>query len=281
MDVEVHKKKGMDWVMNGINYSALFGNTTLFPQSKDINSNTKVKGQVTGANYKKENRMQDQETVDQYTRSQEMKKVTYDKPVMKKPAWDKKIDENGIQEGIELSDDAKKLLEELKEKYTNMEFRVAHWSSDEEEEYYASKCEKQFSVLIDPEALESMAADQEVKDKYLSALDQAGEQSEKLKDELGEDYDKIDSFSISIDKDGKMSFTAKLIEDFANSNKSNSVSIKERLEQKKAAEKQNEKLQARRKDTEPTRIKKDSLDELIAAIKEAVQPKETEKIQEQ
>ena len=38
-------------------------------------------------------------------------------------------------------------------------------SSDEEQDYYASKCTKDYSVLISPEALEQMAADESVREK--------------------------------------------------------------------------------------------------------------------
>lgn len=247
----------MDWVMNGINYGAIFGNTTLFPQTNNTNSNSRIKGQMT-SNAKKSNHKTQTEYTDSYSKSQDSKKVTYEKPKSNYSDLHKGMNASGIQKGIELSDKAKALLDELREKYTNMEFRVAHWSTDEEEEYYASKCKKEFSVLIDPEALEKMAEDDSVKEKYLAALDQAGSMSNELKEELGDDFNKVDTFTISIDQDGKMSFTAKLVENFAKNQKDNAMSIKERLEQKKE-----DKIQE-----EIKRIKKDSLAELIAAIKE-------------
>ena len=71
---------------------------------------------------------------------------------------DKTADKVGQNE-LNLSDEAKDLLQELKEKYRNMDFMVAHFSSDEEAQSYLSRGTKDYSVLIDPETLEAMAAD--------------------------------------------------------------------------------------------------------------------------
>jgi hypothetical protein len=80
------------------------------------------------------------------------------------------------QKQVNLSDSAKALLEELKKKYSDMDFFVADYSSDEEAEKYLSRGSKQYSVLIEPDLLEQMASDEDTKNKYLGIIDGATEQ---------------------------------------------------------------------------------------------------------
>ena len=72
---------------------------------------------------------------------------------------------NDKRESVELSDDAKDLLKRLKKKYGNMDFVVANYSSDEEAQRYLAGGTKDYSVLIEPEVLEKMAADEETEKK--------------------------------------------------------------------------------------------------------------------
>ncbi len=69
---------------------------------------------------------------------------------------------------VELSDGAQKLLKKLKETYKDMDFMVAKYDSDEEAASYLSRGTKEYSVLIDPETLEKMAADEGTKKKYMN-----------------------------------------------------------------------------------------------------------------
>lgn len=262
------------FAMNGINYAGIFNG------DKSVNGSTQFKGKFTGN--KKEtssNKFRNEDTVEINGQSREIPKAGYDRPkaVIRQTADNelyKKLDENGIQEGIELSEGAKNILEELREKYKNMDIKVLNWSSDEEQEYYASRTNKDYSVLIAPEALEAMAKDEAEKEKYMSVLDNAGNASETLKQELGEDADKIESFTISIDKDGKVSYAVQLIKDFAERNKTNVKSQKERIEQAREEKaKLEEKQKLRDKDKVET-IKADSLEELVSKIKEKLYPVE-------
>lgn len=79
----------------------------------------------------------------------------------------KKTNSNSVQ----LSDKAKALLQELKKTYNNADIYVAEYETDEEAAEYLSRGSKDFSILIDPEELEKMANDDEVKEKNLSLLD--------------------------------------------------------------------------------------------------------------
>lgn len=124
----------------------------------------------------------------------------------KKTNSTKKADNTPVQ----LSSKAKALLQELKRNYSNMDFMVADYESDEEAASYLSRSTKEYSVLIDAEELERMAADEDVKKQNLSLLDEAVGKLDDMKDQLGEHKDEVLRMGISIGKDGEMSFFAEL-----------------------------------------------------------------------
>ena len=271
--------------MNGINYSSLLSNTNIFSgQTKSVQDETKYK---TGSLKEKESgtvENSDRDTVEINGQSR-VQKAGYDKPkyVQQRPEQKyKALDANSVQEGIKLSDAAMDLLKELREKYGNMEISVAKWSTDEEQDYYARGCKKDYSVLIDPELLEKMAADESVRAEYEAVLDQAGDKSAELKEALGEDADKIKSFSISMDANGKISYAVQLIKDFEERNAKRAESAEksaeeireERLEERRAKKREDEKERLER-------ITADSMDELIEKIKNKFYPVEEEMVVEE
>lgn len=267
--------------MNGINYSTILSNTGLF-SNKSTNNDTVKNAVNTIAGKMDDKRAANQTSVDQdtYEHSTQVKKAGYEKP--KSVDKYKALDANGVQEGIKLSDKAQKLLEELRKKYGKMDIAVAEWSTDEEQDYYAGLTDKEYSVLINPELLEKMAADDSVRAQYESVLDNAGQSMETIKSELGEDADKIKSFSITMDADGNTKYAVQLIKDMTEKNKNNnkvsdSDKQQERIEKKRAEKKEQEKERLEKLETE--KIEADSLEALIAAIKEKLNPtQQTEKI---
>ena len=120
----------------------------------------------------------------------------------------KKTNNNSVQ----LSDKAKALLQELKKTYNNADFYVAEYDSEEEASEYLSHGSKDFSVLIDPEELERMANDEDVKKQNLSLLDESLNKLSEMKEELKETgrEDEIVSLGVNIGKDGKVSYFAEL-----------------------------------------------------------------------
>lgn len=272
--------------MNGINYSILLGNSGLFSNqsgtvSEDILKGTSTVGANKNVSSKKSNDAKqinaDQDTYESgQTRNV---KAGYDKPKSVKASKEheyKALDADGIQEGVELSDAAKDLLAELREKYGNMDFAVAKWSTDEEQEYYASLSSKEYSVLINPELLEQMASDESVREQYESILSGADENFETLKEELGEDADKVTGFSITIDQNGKVSYAVKLLQDMAESSAAKAKEKKTNTTEEKQQERIKERRAERKKAEEerPEKIEADSIDELIAAIKNKLHPEE-------
>lgn len=181
----------------------------------------------------------------------------------------------GISGDVKLSDDAKKLLKQLKEKYGNMDFFVASYSSDEEAQAYLGRGTKEYSVLIDPETLEAMAADADVRKQYEDVLSGAGDKLEQLKEELGEDADQVKSFGITIDNTGSVSYFAEL--DKISESRRNQV---ERAKEKRAEEKakaakkakkdeMKERTEGRMSETRQF-VKADTIEGLIEKIRNAV-----------
>lgn len=272
--------------MNGINYGSLLNNTGIFSNqtNKDEAAFT---GTVTGVNRKAptkktdvDNRQSnmDRDTYEYSGQTREVK-AGYSRPKRTESSEYKALDSNGIQEGVQLSDAAKDLLSELREKYGNMDIAVAEWSTDEEQDYYASLSDKDYSVLINPELLEKMATDPVAREKYESILSGAGEKFDTIKEELGEDADKIESFSITLDKDGNVSYAVKLLKDMQESSSKADKKQQERLEEKRAERKKIEedrieKITEKKQETE--KIEASSIEELIEKIKEKLHPEQAE-----
>lgn len=142
---------------------------------------------------------------------------------------------------VELSDKAKALLEELKAKYADMDFYVASYSSDEEAQQYLSQGTKDFSVLIDPEDLEAMANDEEVKNNTLSLLDEARSNLSDMQDQLKESGNtSVKNLGVTINSNGKVAYFANLEE--------MSQKQRERIEKKRAENKEEEKAEQAKRD---------------------------------
>lgn len=123
--------------------------------------------------------------------------------------------ENGRETGTSrLSDAAKAMLKDLQKQYGNMDFIVAKYETEEEAASYLSRGSKEFSVLIDPDELEAMANDSEVRKQYTDQLDRAVEQLQSMKEQIQLEEGEVLHLGVSIDKDGVMSFFA----DIAKSN---------------------------------------------------------------
>ncbi len=195
----------------------------------------------------------------------------------------KGISEAHVQEGVELSDGAKKLLDELKEKYGNMDFFVSNYSSDEEAEDIMSRGTKEYSVLIEPEVLEQMAADEETKNKYMGLIDESTNKLAEMKTQIEESGQQVETLGVKIDADGTAKFFAKIKEQNENYQKQVADEKKAAKEEEKKAEdkKAREELTERLKEgpgnpygkkNEPafektTSVYADTVEELIDKIK--------------
>ena len=187
-----------------------------------------------------------------------------------------------IEDEVELSEAAKNLLAELKEKYGDIDFFVAEFSTDEEAQYYHNQSTKKYSCVIDPKTLEEMAADEAVKEKYVGIIDTADEKFDQLKEELGEDADQIKRMGITVDKDGVVTYfaeltkqTVKMQEDLRHQQKVNREEKKEREDKaekmKAEREERAEKLAGKKEEAEktvnPNKVTASTIEELTAKLK--------------
>ncbi len=162
---------------------------------------------------------------------------------------------------LNLSEKAKKLLEELKKTYGNMDFMVADYESEEEAATYLSRGTKEYSVLIEPEVLEEMAADQETKDKYLGMLDNATSELKNMKEQLGDKKDEVTRMGVSLGKDGTLSYFAELEKMSEKQRERIEKAREEKAEQKKEEKSIQEK-------TKKTLVQADSVEALLEKIKQ-------------
>ena len=155
---------------------------------------------------------------------------------------------------------------------------MAKWSTDEEQDYYASLSDKAYSVLINPELLEKMATDPAAREEYEAIISGAGDKFDTLKEELGEDADKVKGFSITMDKDGSVSYAVKLLKDMEEGSRVDKKTQQERMEEKRAEKKKAEKERQEKvveKKQETEKIEASSIEELIKKIKDKLHPEET------
>lgn len=124
-----------------------------------------------------------------------------------------------------LSAAAQKLLKELKKNYSNMDFIVADYETDEEAAQYLSRGKSEYSALLSTDELEKMAADEDVKKKNMDILDNAVSKLDDMKAQLGDKANDVTRIGISIGNNGEVSFFAEL--------EKNSEKQRERIERKR------------------------------------------------
>ena len=200
-----------------------------------------------------------------------------------------------VEDEVELSEAAKNLLAELKEKYGDIDFFVAEFSTDEEAQYYHNQSTKKYSCVIDPKTLEEMAADEAVKEKYVGIIDTADEKFDQVKEELGEDADQVKRMGITVDKDGVVTYfaeltkqTVKMQEDLRNQQKELRAEKKERAEKaekmKAEREERAEKMTGKKDETEkpvnPNKVTASTIEELTAKLKELLAQRANEKAED-
>lgn len=186
------------------------------------------------------------------------------------------ISQNNSQ--VKLSEKAEKLLQELRNTYGNMDFFVADYETDEEAQSYLSRGTKEYSVLIDPETLEAMAADSEMKKKYIGIIEDATGQLDSIKNQLEEEEDTVVRFGISVDKDGTVSYFAEL-EKMSEKQRERIEKAREEKEEERAGkERQDKKTDKKRAEGKPedfiapsrvkrTKVTANSVEELLEQIK--------------
>jgi len=170
----------------------------------------------------------------------------------------------GTKNQVQLSQAAVKLLQELKKQYGNADIFVGNYENDYEAQKYLSQGTKEFSILIEPELLEKMAADESVKEKYMGIIEDSTQKLADMMSELGDDADTIDKIGFTVKEDGSIKYFAELSK--------SSEAQRERIEkahEKKAEEAKNaeKKLTEKKEAEKRTKVEADSVEELMDAIK--------------
>ncbi len=111
-----------------------------------------------------------------------------------------------------LSKTARDYLAELKKKNPNMDFIISDYSTDEEADALLAKGKGEYNVLITPDLLEKMAADEAVAEEYEGIIASSVEEMKSAKEQLGDDKDMLESLGVSVDSEGNVTYHAKLIE---------------------------------------------------------------------
>lgn len=177
----------------------------------------------------------------------------------------------------ELSAKAKRLLEELKHKYKNMDFMVADYDTEEEAASYLSRGTKEYSVLFDVDELEKMASDETVKAQNLEVLDGVADKFADLKEQLGDAAKDVTHLGIAIDNSGNVSYFAELEQNSARQRewieKTRADKKEQAREDKKAQEEELREKWSHKGDelppgyTRKTRVSADSIEALADGIK--------------
>jgi len=179
-----------------------------------------------------------------------------------------------------LSDKALKYYEQLKKRYSNMDFVLVspEMKAEAERNKGMIPSSKQLLVLIDADKIERMAEDEEYRRKYEGILSGATAKMAQMKSSLGSNASRVRSFGMTFDDHGNASF-------FAVVDKSLALQ-RERIAKKreeKAKDKKEEAKKAEDKKTEEKRLEKkqqdsgdkvtvtaDSWDELLKKIDHVV-----------
>ncbi len=188
-----------------------------------------------------------------------------------------KTDKASKKEPAELSEGAKDLLKELQRKYGDMDFFVADYSSSAEAQAYLSRGTKEYSVLIDPETLEAMAADEDTKNQYLDQIEAARTDLNGMKEQLEETGEKVSRVGMVFDDNGNVSYFAE-VEKISEKYKEHiDKGIEKRKEEKAEQAKKNDGMPQSPDRVKKTTVYADSVDELLKKIREV----DWDKIQEE
>lgn len=141
---------------------------------------------------------------------------------------------------VKLSDKGAKYYEELKKKYSNMDFVLVSNDEVEGAEQKAAQYAKtgRTLVLIDEDKIEKMAEDEEYRKKYEGIIGNADSQLAKMQDKLASGtMQDVKTFGIKVDDNGNTSYFAVIDKSLAQQRDRIEKKAEQKAEEKKAAEK--------------------------------------------
>ncbi len=186
----------------------------------------------------------------------------------------------------ELSDRAKKYYEQLKKKYSHMDFILVSEDKKAEAQANAGKYANanRMVVLIDTEKIERMATDEKYRKQYEAIISGASSQLSQLKDSLGANASSVKTYGMQVNDGGNASFFAVIDKSMAAQRarieKKAAQKKEDQKEAKKAAEeKRAEKRKAEQDagvnrqewdDADTVTVTASSIEELIQKINSAI-----------
>ena len=183
----------------------------------------------------------------------------------------------------QLSEKAQKYYNQLRKKFSNMDFILV--SSDKKEEVQANASKyagnSALVVLIDEDKIEKMAEDEAYRAKYEGILRGATTQMAQMKQSLGKNADSVKTIGMSFNEKGVASFFAVVDKSLASQKKRIEKKAEQKAEDKKKAERKAEQKRAEEKrkdgvektggDSEDTvTVTASSWDELLKKINDTI-----------
>ena len=175
-----------------------------------------------------------------------------------------------------LSKKAQKYYDQLKKKFSNMDFILVSADMKEEAEANAGKygSNKSLIVLIDDEKIEKMAEDAQYREKYEKVLRGATTQFAQMKQDLGSNADNVKAFGMKVNDNGTASYFAVIDKSLATQKKRIEEKAEKNREDKKKAEQQErkDKLDGKYIDSakDEVTVTASSWDELLKKINDTI-----------
>lgn len=175
-----------------------------------------------------------------------------------------------------LSKKAQKYYDQLKKKFSNMDFILVSADMKEEAEANAGKygSNKSLIVLIDDEKIEKMAEDAQYREKYEKVLRGATTQFAQMKQDLGSNADNVKAFGMKVNDNGTASYFAVIDKSLATQKKRIEEKAVKNREDKKKAEQQErkDKLDGKYSDSakDEVTVTASSWDELLKKINDTI-----------
>ena len=139
----------------------------------------------------------------------------------------------------ELSEKAQKYYEDLKKKYSNMDFVLVSKDMKEQAKAQAGSYANpnRMVVLIDEEKIERMAEDENYRKQYEAIIGNAGNKLPQLKQSLGKAAAGVKTFGMQVNDNGTASFFAVVDKSLSDQRTRMEKKAAQRKEDKKTAEK--------------------------------------------
>lgn len=175
---------------------------------------------------------------------------------------------------VKLSDEAAKYYEQLKEKYSNMEFVLVSKDMKEQAQAQAASFANpsKMVVLIDEEKIEKMATDENFRAQYEGVIANAAAQMSNLGNQISSgNYSNVTAYGIQLNDDGTTSFFAVIDEQIEANKERLEKQLEKKADERKAEQKEADKdrLEALKNGDSKKIVTASSVEELLVKIQDA------------